>query len=214
MKKHIPPTFMRALTSDRSCGIVRATGFDVTRGTARAQAVSFPLGEKLVDLHLKSTLVWKANRLLLEALHLFLSPDLLFSCLSKERFAYWHIPASWIFFCFLHSKFFVQKAKKCDDYSFCSKIWAEFWAVKTLSNCKISFPQAFYVMGDKGVGKQIYCLFFLKAFLLILDTGNRTFAADAIGFLPSILFFGVINKIGYPFLNLLLLCTFKGHVIA
>lgn len=184
----------------------------VTRETARAQAVSFPVGEKLGDLYLKSTLVWRVNRLLFEALHLFLSPDLLFNCLSKGRFAYWHIPGSWALFCFLHSKFFVRKAKKCDDDSFCSRAWAEFWAIKTLSNCKISFPQAFYVMGDKGAGKQIYCLFFLKAFLFIPDSGNRTFTADAIGFLLSVLLFGVINMISYPFLNLLLLFTFKGHV--
>jgi len=69
-------------------------------------------------------------------------------------------------------------------------------------------------MGDKGVREQIYCLFFLKAFLFILDSGNRTFNADAIGFLLSVLFFGVINKISNPFLNLLLLFTFKGHVFA
>lgn len=63
----------------------------------------------------------------------------------------------------------------------------------------MSLPQAFYVMGDKGVGKQIYCLSFLKAFFFILDSGNETFTADAIGFLLSVLFFGVIKKISYPF---------------
>lgn len=54
-------------------------------------------------------------------------------------------------------------------------------------------------MGDKGVGKQIYCLSFLKAFFFILDSGNETFTADAIGFLLSVLFFSVIKKISYPF---------------
>lgn len=63
-------------------------------------------------------------------------------------------------------------------------------------------------MGDKGVGKQIYCLLFLKAFLFILDS------AEAIGFLLSVLLLGVINKISYPFLNLLLLFTFNRHVFA
>lgn len=183
------------------------------REIAKAQAVFFRVGEKPVNLRLKCTLVWQVNRLLFGALHLFLSPDL-FLLLSKGIFAYWHIPGSWVLVCFLHNKFFVWKAKQCDDYSFCSKVWADFWAVKTPSNCKISFPQAFCVLGDKRVGKQIYCLFFLKAFLFILDTGNGTFTADAIGFLLSVVFFSVIKKISYPFLNLLLLLTFKGRIFA
>lgn len=62
----------------------------------------------------------------------------------------------------------------------------------------------FYVTCDNAVGKQIYYLFFLKAFLFILI---GTFTAEAIGFLLSVLFLGVINKISYPFLNLLLLST-------
>lgn len=69
-------------------------------------------------------------------------------------------------------------------------------------------------MGDKGVEKQIYCLFFLKVFVFILDSAYGTFTAEAIGFLLSVLFLGVINKISYPLLNLLLLFTFKGHVFA
>lgn len=69
----------------------------------------------------------------------------------------------------------------------------------------------FYVTCDNAVGKQIYYLFFLKAFLFILI---GTFTAEAIGFLLSVLFLGVINKISYPFLNLLLLSTFKGQVFA
>lgn len=142
-----------------------------------------PCRWKMVDLHPQSTFIWLVNRQLFEALYLFLSPDLFFFFFFlREAFAYWHIQDTWVLFCFLHNKFFVLKAKKCDDYSFCSKIWAEFWAIKTLSNCKISFPQAFYVMGDKGVGKQIYCLFFLKAFLFILDSGNGTFTLMLLGF--------------------------------
>lgn len=211
MSKQIRLTFATVLTSDRSCRIIRDTSFDVTRETARAHAVSFPEVKNWWTFILNPH--W-SNGLIDCCLKPCVCPSLLiFYCQSKGRFAYWHIPGSWVLLCFLHNNFFVWKAKQCDDYSFCSKVWAEFWAIKNLSNCKILFPQAFYVMGDKGLGKQIYCPFFFKAFLFILDSGNWTFTADAIGFLLSVLFFCVINKISYPFLNLLLLFTFKGHVL-
>lgn len=88
-----------------------------------------------------------------------------------------------------------------------------FGSLRLFPTVRYCSRRLFYVMCDKGVGKQIYCLFFLKAFLFILDSAHWTFTAEAIGFLLSVLFLCVINKISYPFLNLLLF-TFKGHVFA
>lgn len=55
MNKQIPLTFTTAITSDGSCAIF---SFDVTREIPKGtDGVQLPVGEKLVDLHLKATLV-------------------------------------------------------------------------------------------------------------------------------------------------------------
>lgn len=176
--------------------------------------VSLSVGEKLVDLHLKLTLVWQVNRLLFEVLHLVLSPDLFFIVWVKGGLLVGISQALEFYSAFYIISSLSGKQRNVMTIAFVPMSGLSFGPLRLFPIVRSCSLRLFYVMGDKGVGKQIYCLFFLKAFLFILDSANGTFTAEAIGFLLSVLFLGVINKISYPFLNLLLLFTFKGHVFA
>lgn len=78
MKNYSSLALTTAQTSARRCRTVRANDFDYTSGNLRGTDDLIPCRWKMVDLHPKSALVWLANRLLFENLHLFLPPDLFF----------------------------------------------------------------------------------------------------------------------------------------